>query len=244
MSVPGFSSRALAGGDELDPDLPVPEPSWDGVHAGLHTLRHLSRFLDSLGLELVLTGDQDSELWCYLAGDYDDEVDQAEFHRLRKVTSPPGIRRLLRDEPRTVPLLGMNGSSCTGWSDITWEGVPLARHLKPGRLLALLPRRVSMSMSAQNPVLLHLLAWQPMFPTHSLVTWASDARLCDGPQELDPHVRRAAAWMFHHGSPLSTWRQVVPDPDAWWHRASAFESSGSDGEGLGQPLLPHPRCYM
>jgi hypothetical protein len=94
--------------------------------------------------------------------------------------------------------------------------------------VALLPRKAEMMMSANRPVQLHLLAWQPLFPTHSLVTWASDAQLCDGPQELDSHVRQAAAWMFHHGSPLSTWRQVVPEPDGWWRSASGVDTD----EGL------------
>ena len=224
MSAPGFSSRALAGGYDLDADLPVPEPGWAGVEAGLHALRHLQRFLESLGLELVLTGDDDSEMWCYLAGDYDQQIQDAEYRRYRKVTSPPSIRRLLRSEPRTVPLFGMSGSSCVGWSDITWEGMPLHRHVNPGRLFALLPRMSQMLRSANRPVQLHLLAWQTLFPTHSLVTWASDAQLCDGPQELDDRVRQAAAWMFHHGSPLSTWRQVVPEPDGWWRSASGIDA--------------------
>jgi hypothetical protein len=224
MKAPGFTSAALAGGYELDPDLPVPESARDGVHAGLHTLRHLVRFVESLGLELVLTGDEDSELWCYLAADYDEDTEDEEYGRYRKVTSPSGIRRLLRTEPRAVPLFWMSGSSCVGWGDITWEGMPLDPHLKPGRLFALLPRKAEMKVSANRPIQLHLLAWQSMFPTHSLVTWGIDAHLCDGPQELDRHMRDAAAWMFHHGSPLSTWRQVVPDPDAWWHRASAVDT--------------------
>lgn len=202
MNAPGFSSRALAGGYDLDPDLPVPEPGWNGVEAGLHTLRHLSRFLASLGLELVLTGDDESWMWWYLAGEYDEPVQRAEYRRYRKVASPSGIRRVLRNEPRTVPLLWMSGSSCVGWSDISWEGVRLERFLQPGRLLALLPRRVSMTMSANRPFELHLMAWQPSFPTHSLVTWGVDGLLCNGPQELETHVRSSAGQMFREGTAL------------------------------------------
>lgn len=204
MKAPGFSSRALAGGYDLDTDLPVPDVE-RGTFAGLHAVRHLRRFLDSLGLGLVLTGDDDSELWWDLASDYDETVERREYRSLRRVTSASGLRAVLRNEPRTVPLLGMNGSTCVGWSSITWEGVRLSERLHPGQLIALVPRMVSMSSRADPfPHRLHLMAWQEPFPTHSLVTWDEQAGLCDGPHELDDHVQEAGAWMFQNGSPFRT----------------------------------------
>ena len=218
-----FRPQALAGGFEFDPDLDPPEPDPYGVFGGLHVLRHLGRFLDSLGMELVITGDcESSELLFQLGGDYEPEVADSELQRYRFAEQPQDVRDLLHDEPRAVPLFGMSGSSCLGWTEVTWEGVRLDRHLQPGRLIAFTSMMAQQIPSRDGPgQLLHLLAWQAPFPTHSLVTWGNEATLLDGPQPLDESERMAAGHMFHTGQAHCWSSNYSADLAAFWAGASA-----------------------
>jgi len=201
-----FGSHALAGGLDLDPDLSPPDLDHPGTVAGLHILRHLDRYLDQLRLNLVMTGDREfSALSLQLGDDYQQGVMDREFRRYRFAQHAQTIRRTLRNEPGAVPLFGMSGTSCSGWSDITWEGVRLDRCLFPGRLFAFTSRKSVMRPGyVPAPRRVHLMAWQAPFPTHSLVTWDNNAELFDGPQELSDIDRRVAGYLFHTGRPL-TW---------------------------------------
>lgn len=195
-----FRSAALTGGYDLDPDLPIPRHDGPGGHlAGLHVLRHLDRFVQSLHMELVITRDMSEQVLYDLTGDYDQRTAERELRRYRKA-SPGTLRRLLRHEPHRVPLLHMSGSSCLGWSGITWDGVHLDRYLRPGQLFALFPKYGHMIARANRVQFLHLLAWQAPFPTHSLVSWTDDAELLDRPQALDEPLRHAACRLFRTGS--------------------------------------------
>ena len=206
MTTQRLALRALAGGYHLDPDLPIPTADRFGVLGALHVLRHLQRFLESLHMQLVITGRRDSELVWKLGRDYDSNIVDAELRRHRFATSPQAIRNLIRNEPSAVPLFGFSGSSCTGWNDLSWEGVRLDRFLRPGQLIALKIDMAQMRVPKGGfRYELHLLAWQAAFPTHSLVSWGNDAALLDGPQQLNPAHGMAAGYFFHTGAlPTST----------------------------------------
>jgi hypothetical protein len=237
MHTAPFRARALDGGFDLDPDLPLPEFRYcHGTLAGLHVLRHVERFLASLRMELVINGEADDQLDWSLGGDYyDGDVAASEFRRYRRASSPGTLRRLLRHEPHRVPLLHMAGTSCVGWNTVSWETVRLDRQLRPGQLFLLLPSFAHMSFAANGPHHLHLMAWQAPFPTHSLVSWTDNAELCDEPQALDEGLRQIAGYMFHAGQPAPRGADSSGRV-AWWRDASARTSricdlpSGSPNE--------------
>ena len=218
MLTAPFRAQALAGGLDLDPDLALPEFRYcHGTLAGLHVLRHVERFLTSLRMELAITGEVDDQLDWDLGGDYYDlDVAAREFRRYRRASSPGTLRRLLRHEPHRVPLFHMSGTSCIGWSYLSWQSVRLDRQFRPGQLFLLFPSFASMVSRSYNAYHLHLLAWQAPFPTHSLVSWTNDAELCDGPQELDHMTRRNAGYMFHTGQPLPNMVNRSKILDQWW----------------------------
>ena len=212
-----FRASALAGGLDLDPDLPPPDDvEW--TLAGLHVLRHVERFLDSLGMAMVLQSNGDDDLTWRLTDDYDPEVASRELGRHRRVSSRSGLRRVLHD-PRAVPLLHLEASDCLGWNCISWEGMRLDHLLQPGRLFLMLHYRIVQAPKGVPPVHLHLFAWQPPFPSHSLVTWTNGAQLCDGPQEIGLRFRQAAAYILQRPQPIQRtvfggWSAI----EGWWHQ--------------------------
>lgn len=214
-----FRAQALAGGLDLDPDLPEPWDPDEGL-CGLHVLRHVERFLDSLGMELVLNSDGDDDLAWRFTDDYEQSDGARELRRYRKVGSHSGLRRILRDEPRSVPLLNLSGSQCLGWRDISWEGMRLDRLLQPGRLFLLLTFTALQMPRGPQPVHVHLFAWQAPFPSHSLATWTNGAQLCDGPQEIGLQLQQAAGFILRHPEPIQRtihggWSRV----ERWWNEA-------------------------
>ncbi|MEX1105044.1 MAG: hypothetical protein WEB78_02495 [Ilumatobacteraceae bacterium] len=202
-------------GFDIDPDLPLPESFARLVPlGGLHVARHLERFVESLGLHLVFNGSRDEGVLSYehLGSGYGEESER-ETRRYRRVGSASGLRRVLRDESDTVPVVGMN-SSCMGWH-ATWPGVRLARVLAPGRLFVFAPRSIGMRPTpGAEEARVYVCAWQAPFPTHAMLAWGGGARLVPGPVEIPDTMRRAAAWMFHSGEAdfyLGRW----PVRDSW-----------------------------
>lgn len=216
-----FRASALAGGLDLDPDLPPPDDAvW--TLAGLHVLRHVERFLDSLGMALVLQSDGDDDMAWRLADDYDDTVGARELTRHRRVRSHSGMRRVLRDDARAVPLLNLSGSDCLGWRNISWEGMRFDHLLQPGRLFLLLTFMAPQMPRGVPRLYVHLFAWQAPFPSHSLATWTNGAQLCDGPQEITLRLQQAAGFIFRYPRPIQRsmyggWSVM----ERWWRDASA-----------------------
>ena len=213
----GFRANALTGGFSHDPDLAPPECGMK-VSRGLHVLRHISRYLDSLGLHLVITGERDSQLEWELTLGYDDDVAAAELRNYRFARTARAIRKLLAHDPRAVLLFGMSGSTCIGWRMSTWEGTRLDTRLTPGRLFLMKDRMVQQVVKRGHTPqeYVHLLAWQAPFPTHRLVSWGLDAELMNFPCELRQWTRQAAGFAFHHGRLPGF---GGPELSRWWGTA-------------------------
>jgi hypothetical protein len=208
LAIPPFAPGRVVTteGFDLDPDLSIPQGYAKQVPlGGLHVARHLERFAGSLGLRLVFNGTRDDGVLSYahLGAGYGGEAD-SEARRHRCVGSASGLRRVLRDEPDVVPVVGMH-SGCTGWH-ATWTGVRLSRALAPGRLFVFAPRSGGMRPSASSEeARVYVCAWQAPFPTHAMLAWGGGARLVPGPVEIPPEVRMPAAWMFHSGEGEYSW---------------------------------------
>jgi hypothetical protein len=216
-----FRAQALAGGLDLDPDLPEPWDPDEGL-CGLHVLRHVERFLDSLGMTLVLNTSRCCDLDDQLVSDYPYDDGAAALRRYRQVTSHSGLQRVLRDEPLSVPLLQMSGTQCLGWRHISWEGMRLDRIFRPGQLFLLWPQMFPQMPRGPQRTELHLFAWQAPFPSHSLVTWTNGAQLCDGPQPIELRLQQAAGFILRHPEPIQRsihggWSRV----ERWWSDAVA-----------------------
>jgi|GEM_PF-3413450 len=187
-------------GFDLDPDLPIPEPFSTMVSlGGLHVARHLERFVESLGLRLVFNSTPDDGVLSFLhLGRGYGKHNAREFRRHHCVGSASRMRRVLRDEPDTVPVVGMF-RTCLGWHS-RWEGMRLARVLAPGRLFVFSPLGVGMKpIPGAEEGRVYVCAWQAPFPTHAMLAWGGGARLVPGPVEIPDHMRIAAGWMFHSG---------------------------------------------
>ncbi len=202
-----------------DPDLPEPVDTGRPITmGGLHTLRHVDRFVRSLGLEVVLNAERgwyDDDL----GDDYPDEFDPLVRRSFRHVGSAGRLRQVLRDEPSAVPLLTMHGTSCVGWQ-ASWSGVRLARRLAPGRLFVLATHMWMMRPGTVPHAGVYVCAWQPPFPTHALVAWGPRARVTPGPVPLDDSLRAPAAWLFESGEGEFGWGRRS-HRDAWL-RANGF----------------------
>jgi hypothetical protein len=204
MLTAPFPARALAGGYDLDPDLPQPDdPHVRGTLAGLHVLRHLDRLLQSLRLELVLPLGRFDEVTGRITHDYDDDVVERELCRYKIVKSKSFGREVTRN-PRLVPFVGMTGS-CLGWSEYGAQGAKLADRLAPGRLFAFEGYRFKNAPFPRGgfQYRVYLAAWQEDFPTHCLVSWGNNAELSREPMAIDPTLREAACRMFVSGSDLT-----------------------------------------
>ena len=216
-----FRASALAGGLDLDPDLTRPDDPEMGL-CGLYVLRHIQRFLDSLGMELVLNTDGDDDLTYHLSGEHELDKDIRDLHRYRHVWSHSELRCVLRDQPRSVPLLHLLGTGCMGWKTISWEGMRIDHLMQPGRLFLLWAQSGGMGSRRPWVTHLHLFAWQAPFPTHSLVTWTNGAELCDGPQPIDEWLQQIAGHIMRFGQPVLRRGYTSNDrAAAWWRDASA-----------------------
>lgn len=221
VSTPQSSTRQLAGGYGDDPDLRHPEAGACGVFAGLHILRHLDRYLQSLGMELVLTGELD-EFAQQLSGDYGYAWSRVtrELGRYRKARTSASIRRILRHEPQAVPLFAALGTACIGWNEVSWEGVHLDERLVPGRIIALHSSMIPQTARPWHRSV-HMAAWQAPFPSHSLVSWHDAAELQEGPIELPD--REVLGYMFHTGTSVGHVRGDAVDQ--WWSDTNALTLS-------------------
>ena len=199
MLTAPFPSRALAGGYDLDPDLAPPDdPRVWGTLAGLHVLRHLDRLAQSLRLEIALPMDSNDYVGGEITRDYPDDVVARELSRYRLVED--GMLSIeLSNNPRLLPVLGMNAGCMPDWHfEHDSLDDPLAGVLVPGRLFAFTGKRIKMAPVPKggHQFRLHLAAWQPDFPTHSLVSWGNHAELRAAPMELEADLRRGALDLF------------------------------------------------
>jgi hypothetical protein len=211
---------AVTSGYLHDPDLPLPEESERQMSmGGLHTLRHVDRFVQSLGLELVLNAERGC--WDDQLGDgYDEAVERRVRRPFRHAGSAGRLRHVLRNDPAAVPHLFLSGSSCVGWRP-TWTGVRVGRRLAPGRLFVLTTHMATPKPSMIPIAGTYMCAWQHPFPTHALLAWGPRAELTPGPVELPSGARAAAAWLFESGDDSFGWGKDA-GRDAWL-RTHRFE---------------------
>jgi hypothetical protein len=210
------------GGYSRDLDLPRPSDGPFGNLAGLHVLRHLRRHLAHLGMEPVLIDRTSCDtLEAILPWGYRMDANDHPLSSYRRASARYEIVHALEHEPNSVPVLGMQGSQCLGWNRVSWSGVSVSQHLRPGQLfcfvaeMARLPRRNGPTLQHR----FHLAEWQPPFPTHSLVTWGNNARLRQGPQEIQ--WREMAAYLFYTGGTLNKSPEDGRRYREWYARAEA-----------------------